>query len=128
MPYPVVRKILRSGYIFLVSLFLLGSNTALAQKNSKPSSRIQIDKTRHDFGEVFAGEVLTCIFNVRNMGGGTLELSESGTASPPSSEKAPNKPKPSGMAAWRTRSSDYLKPRQVSYVVERRSIALAAPS
>lgn len=37
--------------------------------------QLVIDKTRHDFGEVFTGEQLSQVFLARNVGSSPLELS-----------------------------------------------------
>ncbi|HXG63614.1 MAG TPA: hypothetical protein VNO70_00815 [Blastocatellia bacterium] len=40
------------------------------------SPELSLDKTRHDFGDVFAGEELTAAFQVTNRGDAPLRLSE----------------------------------------------------
>jgi hypothetical protein len=46
------------------------------QKSARPLPEFVIDKTLQDFGEVFAGEELYSIFNVKNVGNAPLELSD----------------------------------------------------
>jgi len=46
------------------------------QKSARPLPEFVIDKTLHDFGEVFAGEELYSIFNITNVGNAPLELSD----------------------------------------------------
>ena len=46
------------------------------QKGASPLPKFEIDKTLHDFGEVFAGEEIFAVFNVTNTGNAPLELSD----------------------------------------------------
>ena len=47
-----------------------------ASQRSGGGPQLVLDKARHDFGEVFAGEDLSHVFLVRNIGSVPLELSE----------------------------------------------------
>jgi hypothetical protein len=57
----------------LLTSLILSSASAQA---GKQYPEILVEKTRHDFGEIFAGEELSCSFLVRNVGLTPLELSE----------------------------------------------------
>jgi len=75
----------RAGFIWIARRFLAGTSMlALALASASPLSaapqraagapQLVLDKARHDFGEVFAGEDLTHVFWVRNIGNVPLEL------------------------------------------------------
>jgi hypothetical protein len=49
---------------------------APASQSGKPLPFFAIDKTEHNFGEVFVGEDISCVFNIRNQGSAPLELAE----------------------------------------------------
>jgi hypothetical protein len=49
-----------------------------AAEAAKPQPRLSIDKTEHDFGEVYAGELLEVVFAARNTGVAPLELFDGG--------------------------------------------------
>ncbi len=91
MSWPSKRRTRGLIAILLVSLGSPVGSFAASQKHGTPQPELLMERTRHDFGEVFAGEVLTCVFNVRNGGGRALELSELGLP-PPSNDKPPAKP------------------------------------
>jgi hypothetical protein len=60
-----------------VAILLLSPASAAGQsRNQKQLPQLVIDSTKHDFGEVFAGEELEHIFTVRNVGTVPLELSQ----------------------------------------------------
>ncbi len=52
------------------------AKTLPAPQPAKPTAEAIIDSTKHDFGEVFAGEELEHTFTIRNVGLGALELSQ----------------------------------------------------
>jgi len=55
---------------------LAAGQTGAEQKSASRLPLLVIDKTLHDFGEVFAGEEIYSIFNVSNTGNAPLELSD----------------------------------------------------
>lgn len=57
--------------VFFISTLTTGAQTSAPVLN--------IDKTQHDFGEVFVGEELVHVFSVRNEGSAPLELSQKST-------------------------------------------------
>ena len=75
---PFGRRALRAWLAVMLvtssSLVLLSSTEARLQRSAPPA--LVLDKTRHDFGEVFAGEDLTHAFWVRNVGTSPLEMSD----------------------------------------------------
>ncbi len=55
---------------------VLNVNT-FAQKSAATESPVfEIDATKHDFGDLFAGEQATHYFHVRNTGNAPLQMSE----------------------------------------------------
>ena len=58
-----------------LALSLLASIAVPAQQRA-PQPLLALDKNRHDFWEVFAGEDLSHVFWIRNLGVAPLELSE----------------------------------------------------
>jgi hypothetical protein len=72
-----------------LALFLILAALALGASTTDAATPPQfvIDDTKHDFGDVIAGEELTRIFTVRNTGGETLKLSNAplmaGLSGPP---------------------------------------------
>ena len=134
MPCPRERTIGSLLAILLLSFGLGPSSSAFGQKRSDPQPELLIDRSRHNFGEVFAGEVLSCVFNVRNGGGRSLKLSEPGEPLPPSTEKPPSEPSAAMLKAPVDRSASlWLEPLRTvdaamtaSHSVVR--IAAAAPS
>jgi len=58
--------------IALTAVSFVSSNSQLAAG----APQLVLDKARHEFGEVFAGEDLSHVFWVRNIGTAPLELSE----------------------------------------------------
>lgn len=50
---------------------------AYPQSNpSESAPRLVIDRTQHNFGEIFVGEILSTVFRVQNLGTKALELSD----------------------------------------------------
>jgi hypothetical protein len=77
--------------VFSHSVFAAASESIMQQKRKpqpqkskpkpegdKPQPWLSIDKTEHNFGEVFAGEELEHVFTVRNTGTAPLELFDGG--------------------------------------------------
>ena len=66
--------------LVVVALYLAALPiAAVGQTGQKGASRLPqlvIDKTLHDFGEVFAGEEIYSTFTVTNLGDAVLELSD----------------------------------------------------
>ena len=122
MPCLTERTIAGPLAILLLSPGLAPANAALSQKRTDPQPALVIDRSRHDFGVVFAGEVLSCVFNVRNMGGKTLELSESASPAPPSNEKPPSKPR-APVLKVPSKSSAYSGPPSVRAVAAKLTAA-----
>jgi hypothetical protein len=58
-----------------IVITVFASVTANSQRGASPP-RLVLEKPRHDFGETFAGEDLSHVFWVRNLGAAALELSE----------------------------------------------------
>ena len=69
------RRALVVVAIFLAALPSLAAGQT-AEKGASPSPRLVIDKTLHDFGEVYAGEEIHSTFTVTNRGNAPLELSD----------------------------------------------------
>lgn len=68
-----------SLFIFLAAgsaIPLLSANTFAQQSKATGSPVFEIDGTKHDFGDLFAGEQSTHYFHVRNTGTVPLQLSE----------------------------------------------------
>lgn len=61
--------------LFLAALPAHGAGQT-GQKLPSPLPKFEIDKTLHDFGEVFAGEEIFAVFTVTNTGDAPLELSD----------------------------------------------------
>ena len=61
--------------MLLVTLMAAAAIAATAQ-GGKPLPVFEIDKTEHNFGDVFLGEDLIQVFSVRNQGAAPLELSD----------------------------------------------------
>ncbi len=72
------------GVLLIIALYLSALPVAAAQrgqagaeqKGARSLPEFVIDKTHHDFGEVFAGEEIQSLFLVNNMGNAPLELSD----------------------------------------------------
>ena len=66
--------------LVVVALYLVALPVSAAgrtgQKGASPLPKFEIDKTLHDFGEVFAGEDIVVVFSVTNTGNAPLELSD----------------------------------------------------
>ena len=63
--------------IFLLALLLaLVPSMSVASQRAAGAPQLVLDSSRHDFEEVFAGEDLSHVFWVRNIGSAPLELSE----------------------------------------------------
>lgn len=58
--------------IILTVSFAYGQTTPTADN----APQLAIDRTSHDFGDVFVGEILSTVFRVRNLGAKALELSD----------------------------------------------------
>lgn len=89
---------LRAGLIFVIA-FIVGPFYLAYSQATQPAAdapRLVIERTRHNFGDVFTGEILSIVFRVRNLGTRQLELSEHPILTPrrvsaPASELAPTK-------------------------------------
>lgn len=65
--------------IFLFATAFIAAPFYLAHSQTSPavsSPQLAIDRTRHNFGEVFTGEIISTSFRVRNLGTKALELSD----------------------------------------------------
>ena len=60
------------GFLCLLAL----SITPVSAQQGKPAPQLIVEKTRHDFGEVFAGEDISHAFMIRNNGAVPLELGD----------------------------------------------------
>ena len=70
----IARMVLAASLVLAVALILAPSSASQGQSGVP---KMVLDNTRHDFGEVFAGEDLSHVFLVRNSGSVPLELSDS---------------------------------------------------
>ena len=72
------------GVLLIIALYLTVLPVAAAkpgqagagEKGARSLPEFVIDKTHHDFGEVFAGEEIQSLFIVNNRGNAPLELSD----------------------------------------------------
>ncbi len=72
-----VRKLRTSIVAFLVTILLSSMvNAAWYLPCAIAAPQIVVDKTQHDFGDVFAGEVIACGFTLKNLGTAPLHLSD----------------------------------------------------
>ena len=71
----IARVVLALTTVLALALSPAHSKSAAAQSPAGVPQMV-LDKARHDFGEVFAGEDLSHVFLVRNIGSVPLELSE----------------------------------------------------
>ena len=73
-----LRKSKRALVVAALYLAALPADGAgqTGQKLPSPLPKFEIDKTLHDFGEVFAGEEIFAVFTVTNTGNAPLELSD----------------------------------------------------
>ena len=65
-----------AGTTVLALALTLAPSMGQASQRSPGAPQLVLDNPRHDFGEVFAGEDLSHVFWVRNVGSAPLELSE----------------------------------------------------
>jgi HYDIN/CFA65/VesB family protein len=68
------RALLNRSALFLSLVLCLAAQLSAAAQRPLPEAAIE--RARHDFGKVFAGEELSHTFIVRNVGNAPLELSD----------------------------------------------------
>jgi hypothetical protein len=74
-PREIARMVL-AGTTVLALALIPGHSVSAAAQRAAGAPQLVLDSIRHDFGEVFAGEDLSHVFQVRNIGNVPLELSE----------------------------------------------------
>lgn len=64
--------------LLMCAVMLMPENSSSAPRSisSSQAPELSLEKSRHDFGEVFAGEDLIAAFWIRNLGSKALELSD----------------------------------------------------
>ncbi|HLG17720.1 MAG TPA: hypothetical protein VJH03_24970 [Blastocatellia bacterium] len=73
---PLKHLVLSLALALMSGPVIAESSRGAATPRNSASPSLIIDKTSHDFGEVFSGEELMQVFNVQNVGDAPLELSE----------------------------------------------------
>jgi hypothetical protein len=69
-----LRAALLLSLVFIATPFYIAHSQTTSP--AAASAQLELDRTIHNFGDVFTGEILSTSFRVRNLGTKALELSE----------------------------------------------------
>jgi hypothetical protein len=77
--FQLFKSLLITANIFALlvsSIAVVSTAKGQSQNTNKPLPVFDVNKTEHDFGNIYLGESTAAVFTVRNLGAAPLELSE----------------------------------------------------